>query len=499
MKQAGKEHSRMTPLLQTDPEAQDGLTEQDGLEEQDALLQHDQEILAQRRLERIPLDTIVFDEGLYPRVEGHMPSKVQTYVRDMPIIEAAGKFLSVNAENKLIDGRHRHLAYRKIYEKEPQTLIQVYRYAIVSPLETFRLALALQDRGAALTEEDRLNGAKKLYGLGLKTQAAVARALGVTQQAVSLMLARTRKEEKERQQRDARALWLACQTQEAIAERVGVTQQTIANWMEDFTKLQEPCKLVNLSPEENAAAWHVTDFKTPVYNIWRAHDKTNGNGVEHHGNSEVRWLDNLLYFYTQPFDIVVDPFAGSGSTIEICKKRFRRYWVSDRKPLVEQEHQIRTWDVTTGTPPLPRWGTVKLVYLDPPYWKQAEGEYSEDSSDLGNMDLPTFTTALTQIITAFSTKLSAGAVIALVMQPTQWRAPARVYTDHVAAMLGAINLPLEMRYSVPYTSQQYNAAQVDWAKANKQCLVLTREILVWRMPTTTTAQTDETQADEAQA
>jgi hypothetical protein len=27
------------------------------------------------------------------------------------------------------------------------------------------------------------------------------------------------------------------------------------------------------------------------------------------GNSGVRWLDNLLYLYTKPFDIVVDTFA----------------------------------------------------------------------------------------------------------------------------------------------------------------------------------------------
>jgi transcriptional regulator with XRE-family HTH domain len=464
------------------PEKQEDLSEQEGLDEQEALRQHECEVLAQRVIERIPLDTIVFDEGLYPRIDGHLPGKVQEYVRDMSIIEAAGKFISVNADNVLIDGRHRHLAYRKIYEQKPQALIQVYRYPIASPLETLRLALALQDRGAALTQEDRIEGAKKLYGLGLKTQAAVARALGVTQQTVSLWLARTRKEEKERQQAHAQALWLACHTQEEIAERVGVTHQTVSNWMEDFAKLQEPGNLANLSREGNAAAFHVTDFTPPVYNIWRAHDKSNGNGLKHHGNSEVRWLDNLLYLYTAPFDIVVDPFAGSGSAIDICKKRFRRYWVSDRKPLIEQEHQIRTWDVTEGPPPLPRWGTVKLVYLDPPYWKQAEGEYSEDTTDLGNMDLATFTTTLARIVKEFSVKLPSGAVIALVMQPTQWRAPEKVYTDHIADMLGAVTLPLDMRYSVPYTSQQYIAGQVEWAKANKRCLVLTREILVWRVP-----------------
>jgi hypothetical protein len=56
----------------------------------------------------------------------------------------------------------------------------------------------------------------------------------------------------------------------------------------------------------------------------------------------------LLYLYTSPFDVIVDPFAGGGSTIDICKKRLRRYFVSDRKPIVEREKEIRTHDLTSG-------------------------------------------------------------------------------------------------------------------------------------------------------
>ena len=39
--------------------------------------------------EQVLLSQIIFDEGLYPRVEGHDPATVQTYVRDMEQIEAA--------------------------------------------------------------------------------------------------------------------------------------------------------------------------------------------------------------------------------------------------------------------------------------------------------------------------------------------------------------------------------------------------------------------------
>ena len=65
----------------------------------------------------------------------------------------------------------------------------------------------------------------------------------------------------------------------------------------------------------------------------------------------------------------------------------------------------------------------KLVYLDPPYWKQAKNQYSDDPTDLGNMGLEDFTTTLAKIITQFGRKLPSGAVIAMLMQPTQWRAP----------------------------------------------------------------------------
>ena len=111
------------------------------------------------------------------------------------------------------------------------------------------------------------------------------------------------------------------------------------------------------------------DFETPLYNVWTFTKKT--NGVTHFGNSEQRILDNLLYLYTEPFDIVLDPFAGGGSTIDVCKRRLRRYWASDRKP-TEARRDIRTLDIGQELPPLNRrWSEVTLTYLDPPYWRQA--------------------------------------------------------------------------------------------------------------------------------
>ena len=133
----------------------------------------------------------------------------------------------------------------------------------------------------------------------------------------------------------------------------------------------------------------------------------------------------------------------------------------------------------------PTWKDVRLVYLDPPYWKQAEGQYSTDAEDLGNMSLEDFNSALSGLIKQYAEKLKRArtvrSYIALIIQPTQWKAPERQFTDHVGDMLRSVKLPVHMRFSAPYESQQCNAQMVEWAKQNKQCLVLTREIIVWEV------------------
>jgi site-specific DNA-adenine methylase len=108
---------------------------------------------------------------------------------------------------------------------------------------------------------------------------------------------------------------------------------------------------------------------------------------------------------------VVDPFAGGGSTIDVCKKRSRRYYTSDRKPIPERAHEIRQLDVVESLPALNnRWSEVALTYLDPPYWKQAEEKYSKDAADLANMTLEDFNKALSGIVNGIARKQSKGVV-----------------------------------------------------------------------------------------
>ncbi|MEI6258511.1 MAG: DNA methyltransferase [Deltaproteobacteria bacterium] len=422
----------------------------------------------ENNIQQLPIAEIIFREDLYPRIETN-PSTVQKYAETIDVLPP----IIVNQRYELIDGWHRWTAHKKLNIEN----ISVQILNTNSDAHLLELAIEYNaTHGIQLSQEDKRNMARSLYHVTPdkdreNKKKHLSKILSVSERTVRDWLSRIDKDSKESRNKRIFDLWLACHTQEEIAERENVTKETVSQICQ---------KMAELSESDKPVASHLTDFDPPIYNIWKQQSKTKGSS--HFGNSEVKWLDNLLYLYTKPLDIVVDPFSGGGSTVDLCKKRFRRYWTSDRKPIVEREKDIRQHDLMDGLPQIPRWKDVKLVYLDPPYWKQAEGQYSDSPNDLANMTIEDFNKNLSSIIGQFSKKLQAGSYIALIIQPTQWKTnETHDYTDHVGDMLKMVKLPVEMRYSVPYESQQNNAQMVIWAKENKKCLVITREIIVWRI------------------
>lgn len=245
-------------------------------------------------IKTVPLSSIVFDEVIYPRSD-HDPVLVQRYAEVLEEIEAAQKYMAVSADMKLLDGKHRWLAYRKRYEGEdPQ--IQVLVYSATAPHEKLKLAAKLNsEHGWQLTDDDKEATAKSLYAYGV-TYDDIAATLSVGKAKVSTWLARTVKEQKKKRDKKIFELWLQCFSTDEIAEACNCGKATVSEVCSDKF-------LETLSNKPSAS--HLTDFEPPIYNIWRQQEKS--NEVGHFGNSEVKWVDNLLYLYTEPFDIVVDP------------------------------------------------------------------------------------------------------------------------------------------------------------------------------------------------
>ena len=321
-------------------------------------------------------------------------------------------------------------------------------------------------------------------------------------------------------------MWLACYTQEEIAQAMGLSVQPvkglISNLLDLFIKrpkgsiMEERGFLEEKNPDaasEPAPAMEkmFTQEKTfkipsgqiqfanhadldplPLSNVWKQREYRSDKKCS--GNTYIEFLDRLLYLYTKPHQIVIDPFCGSGITIDLCKKRHRRYWVSDRLPIPEREKEIRKADILDGPPPLhKRWSEVALLYLDPPCWKQqaedpysAEGAYSEGWQDLANMPLDKFYDAIAGYIAGCASKMPANSTVALIIQPALLRNGDNgngEVADHVIALIRAVKTKY-LRYShrifCPLEPQQCTPLMVEWAKEHKQPLILTREIIIWR-------------------
>lgn len=423
---------------------------------------------------RVKLSEIVFDEAVYPR-KAHDPALVQKYADCIENIEAAGKYIAVAADNTLLDGKHRWLAYRTVHADSADPEIPVFFYNVSDPHAKFALAVELNStHGYQLTVEDKESAAKSLYAYGF-TQETIAKMLSVGKPKINSWLARTIKENKDKQNGKIWGMWLSCYTDQQIADVVGLDRSTVTARRQDLLE-----KFRGTFPTK--VLFREEDWKPPIYNVWKVQEKS--NAVSHFGNSEERWLENLLYLYTDPLGVVMDPFAGGGSTINVCQRRGRRYWVADRKPIIGREEEIRKADIADGPPAYIPWSDVALLYLDPPYWKQAEGQYSKDAEDLANMPLDRFYESLVSYVKSCTAKMHAGSRVAMIIQPTQWKAENRRVVDHVfdlCKLLTGPRLALEMRISCPYESQQCNAQQVEWAKANRDVLVISREIIIWQV------------------
>lgn len=92
--------------------------------------------------------------------------------------------------------------------------------------------------------------------------------------------------------------------------------------------------------------------------------------------SHVIW--NVLQRWSKPGDVVVDPFCGSGTTLDVCRDLERQGrgfdLASPRSDVVQADARALPLDD----------GSVDVVFMDPPYADNLS--YSDDARCLGKLD-----------------------------------------------------------------------------------------------------------------
>jgi ParB-like chromosome segregation protein Spo0J len=219
-------------------------------------------------------------------------------------------------------------------------------------------------------------------------------------------------------------------------------------------------------------------FRPTPYDVWPfKHDRA--FGVPHPGSIPPAVVAHALHYYSAPGDLVVDPMAGGGTTLDVCESMGRRCLAYDLHPV---RPDIQKHDVNEGFPPDAH--GCALVFCDPPYHTMLARRYAERGVDTS--PLLGWNAFLSRLAAAcFATLRPGGHVALLLANQTEKDLPAgHGYIDH--AFLGyqaltAVGFLPERRVSCPMDGA-YLPQHVKRARAEGRMLGQVRDLLIMRKP-----------------
>lgn len=422
------------------------------------------------------INDIIIKEELYPR-EKISQDKVKEYEQYISVLPP----VVINQDNVLIDGFHRFYAYKNTNQKQIEVIVNKTK----DDDDLFLRAIELNSQhGLPLTNNEKKKLVVSMYQKIIDGNVSfdvrrLKTVFSIPDSTFSDWTKNLNEAIESQRLEKILDLYLKCMTQQEIADEIGLSQKQIGIKLKEIEEkigelYQNPnSEICIIYQFLQTKLQEIYQFNPFLYNIWNV--SSINNEYKHFGNFPIEFMENLFYYYTKPFDVVYDPFAGGGVTIDVCKKWMRKYYVSDREP-IELRKDIYQWDIQQGLPnKLPK---PDFVFLDPPYWQQAKNEYSQSPDDMGNMELGQYYDTINFLIKELKNKMDKG-FIAFVISATQ--KPERI--DHAIEINNIFiknKFNLVERIILPYSTQQYNGNQVNVAKENKKMLNLFRDLMVYQ-------------------
>jgi len=277
------------------------------------------------KIMKVKLSDIVFNEDVYARFKPDQ-TLIAKYEENAEIIlESADKIKISYPGMILIDGYHRLKAFDRRFGSDFE--FDICAYLTEDNSEIFLESASANEKfGKSNSKEETFRNIRRLYSFGFSLD-LIQKKLYKSKAYVNAATVEIRKEEKAEMERKAVEMYLqAWNTQQSIAEELGVSQKTISDIINvsNLANSGQITKEWNLNSEDK----NHDPAKPILYNIWKLAKQDNQNS-SHFGAFPQIFMENLLWYYTEPLDIVFDPFAGGGTTIDACKSMFRRYYCTD--------------------------------------------------------------------------------------------------------------------------------------------------------------------------
>ena len=221
----------------------------------------------------------------------------------------------------------------------------------------------------------------------------------------------------------------------------------------------------------------VFEFEPKIYNIWNFAGRNSNFGIEYPGNIPGEIALNVIYYYTQEGDLIVDPMAGGGSTIDACKSLNRKCLAYDINCIRED---IKYNDMTKGFPQKTK--DCDLIFLDPPYYNLKSKYYIPES--VSSLELNQFREFVNKLAEdCYKTIKKNGIVTYLIQNYYVKFASIDEYIDFIDEGIQSFKkagFKLVNRINCPQTSQVYQPQDVKRAQEQKGMLNLVRDLMIFQ-------------------
>ena len=408
-------------------------------------------------IQKIKIELVKVEKDLYPRTELDQESvnQYREAIEKLPPIVVSKDFI-------LIDGYHRLTAHRleKIDEIEAEVLDITDKKEIL--LEAIRRNTT---HGKQLSREEKKHWAQQLY-IQEYPEELIAKELSVSDKSVSRWI-KSQKEEKDDRILDLiKSLYLRCYSENEIVDELArqgieIPQQTLNR---KVTQIRQRSEMSN-PPDD-----------LQLYNVWKVFQMPE-NQMKYPGQIPEQIIENLLWYYSKPSDIVLDPMAGSGIVGAVCQKMFRCYWLIDINPINPLE--IKQGDSMIEIK-MPTQKKADFVFFDPPYFNLMEKDYPKNGF---TKDYSTFLDSMEKVITNFSKAMNIEAHAGIILKPMNQELTTGEWLDmsfDTVEISKDIGLKYIKRISAPLSTQQFTGSNVIKAKDEKQMLNTLRDILIFK-------------------
>jgi len=221
-----------------------------------------------------------------------------------------------------------------------------------------------------------------------------------------------------------------------------------------------------------------TEFKPQIYDVWNFQSLDEDMGIDYPGRIPGQLVLNVLYYFTKQGDLVIDPMAGGGTTMDACLRMNIDCLCFDINPAKDF---IIKHDIQHGFPELKK--KPNLIFLDPPYYKKKEKEYGENS--VSSQDRNGYMKFFSKLANDCFNILEVDGRVAFLMSNylDYDNYTKSIFINDYVKRFVDVGFTVEMRFQCPLSTEQYKGFQVKQAKAKKKILMRSRDLIIFKKET----------------